>query len=72
LNPSQIVLYGRKHRRWDRSLRLLQRLFLPMILQRQIVWRFPSQLHFSPSQAHFLPSREASSLVADHRYAKAS
>jgi hypothetical protein len=72
LNPSQIVLYGRKQRRWDRSLRLLQRLILPLMLQRRIVWRFPSNLHFSPSQAHFLPPRQPSSPVEYYRYAKAS
>ncbi len=46
LNPSQIVVYGRKHRRLDWFVKYFQRASQALFIHRRIPWRFEKQIDY--------------------------
>jgi hypothetical protein len=53
LNPSQIVVYGRKHRRWDRWVKRTQLVAHALSLRRFRQWRFEEPMDFGQHEPHF-------------------
>jgi glycosyltransferase involved in cell wall biosynthesis len=64
LNPSQLVVYGRKHRRLDVWVKRAQRLFQLLFFRRRIPWRFEKTIDYRETPVRFLnmhgnPTRQA-------------
>ena len=54
LNPSQLVVYGRKHRRLDSLVKRAQRASQLLFFQRRIPWRFEKSIDFRQFPLHYL------------------
>lgn len=72
LNPSQIVVYGRKHRRFDRCIHAAHDLAFSLWLARRVPWRFDIPRDFRGFEPHFVSSpfrHEPTSKVANSQAA---
>jgi hypothetical protein len=65
LNPSQLVIYGRKHRRLDGWIKRAQKLNRLCLFQRRIPWRFENTIDYRQFPLHF----EESFADSSHRAA---
>ncbi len=64
LNPSQLVVYGRKHRRLDQWVKRAQKASRLFFFQRRIPWRFEKSIDFRQFPTHYLESPSNLSLQA--------
>jgi hypothetical protein len=53
LNPSQLVIYGRKHRRLDGWIKRAQKLSQVCLFQRRVPWRFEKTIDYRSFPLHF-------------------
>ncbi len=64
LNPSQLVVYGRKHRRFDSWVKRAQRASQFFLFHRRIPWRFEKSIDYRQFPFHSLDSQDNTSLRA--------
>jgi len=64
LNPSQLVVYGRKHRRFDPWVKKAQQASRFFLFQRRIPWRFEKSIDYGQFPFHYMESQSNSSLRA--------
>jgi len=54
LNPSQLVVYGRKHRRLDKWVKRAQKAYQRLFFQRRVPWRFETSIDYRQFPPHYL------------------